>query len=208
METPIKLRSSSKRDNFLSVGFKNHIEQKTGNLNPNIRNVSSSSKFSADEITYLSKNHADNSQINAVKSILPARVLMQNALKKKGYPVPPNIIDLTNSFYKNIVKKSEQGKYFEHYEGNPLIRKQFADANVIASTVGIIPAATGFVNYALNNNDPTMDAGLVQDANDISDFINAKTQGIPTDNTVVSSSSINPWFIGALILVIILVFRK
>jgi hypothetical protein len=207
METPILRRSYSKRDNFLSVGF-NHIEQKTGGLNPNVRAVSNGSNFTTDEVLFLSKNHADNTQVNTIKDVLPMRILMSNALKRKGLPAPPNIVDLTNSFYKNVVKTCVQGKQFEHAEGNPILYKLHADSSVITATVGIIPAATGFVNFALNNNDPTMDQQLVADANDIRDYINAKTAGVPTDNVAVQQFVINPWFVAALILAIILIFRK
>jgi hypothetical protein len=208
METPILKRSSTKSNNFLDVGFKNHIEQKTGGLNPNVRAVSACANFNASDIEALKVNHATGDDVNKVKTLLPMRLLMQNALKRKGYPVPSDILALTNSFYNNIVKKTEQGKHFEHAEGNPILYKLHADSNVIAATIDIIPAATNFINYAVSNNNPQLDAQLINDALDIRDYINAKRMALATDNFPVSSFSINPWFVGGIILVIILLFRK
>lgn len=193
-------------NNFLKTKG-NHIEQKTGGLNPRIRAISRAAQFTSEEHAKLANNHADFKATKAVASILPSRILMKKALQRGGYPAPENIIELTNSFYNNIVKNSKNGKFFEHVEGNPLLYKLHADANVIASTVAIIPAATSFINDALSNNDPNRDYELIADAQDIVAFIQMKMSGIPTDAIAVESFAINPWFIASLLLGIILIFR-
>lgn len=208
MEAPILKRSSSRLDNFTDIGFSNHIEQKTGGLNPAVYAVSGNAKFTSADMETLRVNHATGEDVNKIKAVLPMRLAMQNALKRKGYPVPTDIVALTNSFYSNIVKKTEAGKNFQHAEGNPILYKLHADANVIAATVDIIPAATGFINYAISNSDPALDAQLINDAYDIRDYINAKRAGVATDNLPVSKLSVNPWFIAFLVVILIFVFKK
>jgi hypothetical protein len=185
----------------------NHIEQKTGGLNPRIRAISKAAQFTANDRAAMANDHADFTAKGKLAQILPARMLMENALRRKGFPVPNNITSLSNSFYNNIVKGSKFGKNFEHVEGNPILYKLHADANVTAAAVAIIPAATSFIAYALANNDPTLDTELTQDAMDITDFINMRKQGIPTDAIPVQNFAINPWFI-AFILVLLYAVLK
>jgi len=194
-------RYFSKRNNFLTPGFS--LEQKTGGLNPNIRAVSLGAKFTDKELDTMSKNHADAIVISDLSEILPYRVCMQNALKTKGYPCPPDIFNLTRGFYENIVKKNVNGKHYQHVEGNPILHKLYVDQNVVAATVGIIPAATSFINAATNNTDPTQDAQIIQDSNDIQAFITAKQNGQSTDNLVASNMSLNPWIIGIVVIAIL-----
>ena len=209
METPILKRSCIKSDNFLKTGF-NYIEQKTGGLNPRIFAVSLGAKFTPEEKEMLSKNNADAILTSDLTKVLPYRVAMSNALKKRGYPVPSNIADLTNSFYSNVVKNSTYAKHYQHVEGNPILRKlnSHADATVITSLIPIIPAATSYINYATNTNDPTIDAQLIQDAQDIVDFIHAKQNGQATDNLPVGSFAVNYWFIAIFVVLLILIFKK
>ena len=206
METPILKRSYLEQtNNFIDVGF----GRKAEGLNPRLSHLAQGAKFTADEKNKLKAHNASPEETEIIKELLPFRVMMQNSLKRKGLPVPPDIIDLAKSFYEHEIKTSKIGKQLSYIEGNPVLYKLHADANVISATLGIVPAASSYVKYAITTNDPSLDNQLINDAQDIIDYINAKSAGIPVENTVVGQQySVNPWLIIGLIILVIIVFRK
>jgi hypothetical protein len=206
------------KNKFTNVGFGEKarsyednifLRDNVENMVPaNINKVSWCAKWTAAELEKLTKAGATQAQINKMAELLPMRTLMQNALKKRGFPVPPDISDLTTSFYNNVIKQSAVGKYFEHVEGNPILYKMNASTLVISSLVDLVPAATAFVNAAMVKSSEINDPQLVQDAKDIQAFINAKALGLPTDGIGVGKASLSPWLIGGVLIVIAFLLLK
>jgi hypothetical protein len=185
-----------------------HVEN---TLKPQILDISQRAKFTESEISKMRHMGANHADLNKIAEILPMRKLMESALRRHGYPVPPEIDDLLIAFYNNVIKKSEVGKHFAYVEGNPILNKMknSASENLVSSLIDIIPAATGFVNAALSKSNPVNDPMLIQDATDVKLFLNAKENGLPVDNIGVMDTAINPWLIAGMIIIIaILVLKK
>lgn len=221
METIQKQSFSGSTKHFTNVGFGNKARHLEGNIHtavtvdhvdkvtPSMNSISKGAKWNPGELDRLTKAGATQAQINKLAEALPLRVLMGNALKKRGLPVPPDISDLLNSFYTNVIKTSPVGKHFQYVEGNPMIYKMHASSAVVASLVDLVPAATNFVNAAMSKESGVNDAQLIQDAKDIKDFINAKAQGLPTENIGVGkTATISPWIIGGIVVIVIIFIAK
>jgi hypothetical protein len=188
------------------------VDHITGKVNPKISHISRSARFTENELSKLKNLGATNDQISELSELLPLRTVMENALRRKGMPIPPDLFDLTVSFYENIIKMSEDGKHFAYAEGNPVLYKlkkqNHASSVIVSSLVDIVPAATGFVNSVMGKSSSVNDPQLMQDIADVKAFLYAKSQGMPTDNIAVMNTTINPYLIGTIvILILILVFK-
>jgi hypothetical protein len=221
METIQKPSSSAQSKHFTNVGFGEKAKHLEGNIHtavtvdhvdkvtPSMNDISRGAKWTPSELERLTKSGATQAQINKLAEALPLRVLMSKALKKRGLPVPPDISDLLNSFYTNVIKTSSVGKHFQYVEGNPIIYKMHASAAVVSSLVDLVPAATNFVNAAMSKESGVNDAQLIQDAKDIKDFINAKAQGLPTENIGVGkTATVSPWIIGGILVILVILAAK
>jgi hypothetical protein len=203
-------RKNNIEDNIPMAVVVDHI---TGKINPKISHISRGARFSEDELSKLRNLGARNDQISALSELLPCRRVMENALRRKGMPVPPDLFDLTISFYENIIKMSEEGKHFAYVEGNPIsykLQKQnHASSVIVSSLVDIVPAATGFINYAMSQSSSINDPGLLNDIADVKAYLYAKSKGLPTDNIAVGRTSVNPILIGAVVvMILIMVFKR
>jgi hypothetical protein len=223
VKTPSQLENAM--SNFTNKGFGNRsrnledncptaivVDHVTGKINPNICHISGNAKFTMSELDKLRKLNASQAQINTLAEILPMRVLMQKALKRKGYPVPPDISDMAQAFYDNIIKNSPVGKHFAYIEGNPVIYKMskqnHASQAVVTSLAELVPAITSFVSASYSKSSQINDPQLIQDANDIKAYIAAKQAGMPTDNLPTGTTSMNKGFMVLLGVVVVVVLIK